>query len=204
MLGHLHLKGIGGAGAPHIFRMERLKDTGPNWLWKHFCINNHAFVPPGLAFEDLDTKYWNMRQVEHGPSDVVLRSCCFLDAMPISQQPMRNPCVIAGPKGGWVTPPFTPRSSGIFQPLLPSWSLLSQLLQVEQRFASLCLKLILTDVASLCWRSSGHRQRGELKAETICWDLACKTQLNRYKLRCDKSICDKSICCQANRPLTWP
>ena len=30
MLGHLHLKGIGGAGAPHIFRMERLKDTGPN------------------------------------------------------------------------------------------------------------------------------------------------------------------------------
>lgn len=28
MLGHVHLKGIGGPGAPHVFRLERLRDTG--------------------------------------------------------------------------------------------------------------------------------------------------------------------------------
>lgn len=28
LLSHLHLKGIGGPGAPHVFRLERLRDTG--------------------------------------------------------------------------------------------------------------------------------------------------------------------------------
>ena len=30
LVGHLHLKGIGGPGAPHVFRLERLRDSGPS------------------------------------------------------------------------------------------------------------------------------------------------------------------------------
>ena len=38
LLSHLHLKGIGGPGAPHVFRLERLRDSG----WGRTCNNGNT------------------------------------------------------------------------------------------------------------------------------------------------------------------
>ena len=50
-----YIYGIGGPGAPHEFRLDRLRNLG-------------------VARADLDLRFWQKRGFPESPSDVVLRS----------------------------------------------------------------------------------------------------------------------------------
>lgn len=52
---HAKLKGIGGPGAPHCIRLERIGSTG-------------------VKRESLDTRFWDKREYSPSPSDVIMRT----------------------------------------------------------------------------------------------------------------------------------
>ena len=75
------MKGIGGPGAPHLFRLERVRDAGlicvtmvvkPGYQLVSLPVSLACL--PGLSCEELNTKFWRRRGVEFGQSDVVLRT----------------------------------------------------------------------------------------------------------------------------------
>lgn len=95
------LKGIGGPGAPHCFRLDRMKDLG------HVLSQMNVFLIPadffsstfmkhmrntfqnnqGLRHDQVDTKFWRGRGVTFSEDDVVLRTsgvdpsrvdCCYI------------------------------------------------------------------------------------------------------------------------------
>lgn len=82
-----HLKGIGGAGAPHLFRLERFGETGAlsklfhvqPIVWVAMKIPEHTFLfqslsPSGLSRADLDGKFWRKRGEPEHTADVILRT----------------------------------------------------------------------------------------------------------------------------------
>lgn len=55
----VHLKGIGGPGAPHVFELKRISELG-------------------LQHANVNCEFWDRRHVPYGQDDVVLRTLFFV------------------------------------------------------------------------------------------------------------------------------
>lgn len=104
------LTGIGGPGAPHVMRLERIGNSGvchAPWLFSVFCsqknikVENHHIdscsisclwlylaiswcgsTLSGVSRDSVDTRFWDRQSYTPSPSDVILRTGCRVDCNP--------------------------------------------------------------------------------------------------------------------------
>ena len=95
---HARLQGIGGPGAPHSIRLERIGDSGlvPQQS-VHLIDKQHLVLPAGLQRHQVDSSFWDQREYVPNSSDVILRTVNFFLLKNTMNFPTPMP---AGPSNG--------------------------------------------------------------------------------------------------------
>ena len=152
------------------------------------------FWMAGLSFQELDTKFWRRRRVQHSDSDVILRSDSYTYAKPVvlyicqasdfdwhipmmskdkaldewCKLPAQDLLVFACLRCQWDIAQTTSSRRG-------GWTENKYSVPSTKQEIRLNNDLL---AASLCWPSSKHQQRREQQVAKICFNFAWGSQFD--------------------------